>query len=75
MLLSLRLHHVGYDEWKRDPYRPRPTGYGPDDTVEYGYKSGGSLFSGVISDMWVRDFVQCIIPCIHKTFMLSEYFC
>ena len=44
---------TGYTEWKRDPYRPRPTGYGVNDTVEIGYKSGGSLYSGVISDMWV----------------------
>ena len=44
---------TGYTEWKRDPYRPRPTGYGVNDTIEVGYKSGGSLYSGVISDMWV----------------------
>ena len=46
---------TGYTEWKRDPYRnrPRETYETPLLPGDYGYKSGESLFSGVISDMWV----------------------
>jgi hypothetical protein len=46
---------TGYSEWKRDPNRKRPrdTYETPLLPTDFGYKSGESLFSGVISDMWV----------------------
>ena len=56
---------TGYTEWKRNPHRKRPreTYETPLLHEDYGYKSGESLPSGVISDMWVWFRDACPANC------------